>query len=222
MSKISIEAGGSLHGIRHNYYDPEDFFLRDERTGEIRRRDGQRTIAISEDFVAALMAGTAEEVGDEAARAIMYQAGFQWALADMKNFSRNMEKEFGSIGLTEMQLNFVLETWWWPLTSQGWGGWKFDFAHRKQGLIFVDLYDSVVARSLERLGKPVCYWYAGLFGGLFTFMSRRDLSSIEIQCYANGYDVCKFMVGMEKRVNAAAFWVEEGATSKEIMSQLLE
>lgn len=221
MSKITPIIGG-MQGPRHNYYDPMDFFTRDLRTGEIRRKDGQRVVSVSEDLVAAIMAGTSEEVGDEASRAILYQSGFQWALADMKNFQPQMEKEFGNIPVSEMHLNFVLETWWWPLASQGWGGWKFDFEHRKQGLIFVDLYDSVVAKSLEQLGKPVCYLYAGLFAGLYTHLSHRELNAIEIQCYANGYDVCKFMIGLEKRVNAASFWVQEGATAKEVMDNLIE
>lgn len=217
---ITTIAGGSSQ-IRHNYYDPDDFFSRDEETGEIRRKDGQRVLAISEDFVAAVMAGTAKEVGDEASRAILYHAGFKWALADMKNFQPSIEKEFGNTPIGKMHLDFVMETWWWPLTTQGWGGWRFDFSQRKSGLIFVDLYDSVVAKSLERLGKPVCYWYSGLFAGLYSHLSKRELSSIEIQCYANGFDVCKFMIGMESKVNAAAFWVEEGATANEIMENMV-
>lgn len=216
---VSVDAGGSGR-IRHNYYDPEDFFTTDPRSGEIRRRDGQRVVAISEDFIASLLAGMAQEVGEEAARAILYQTGHRWALEDMKNFQPMIEKEFGSTPVGEMHLNFVLETWWWPLTTQGWGGWKYDFSMKSTGLITVDLFDSVIAQSLERLGKPVCYWYAGLFSGLFTHLSRKELSCIEIQCYASGHDVCRFMVGNEKRVNPAAFWVEEGASAQEILSKL--
>jgi predicted hydrocarbon binding protein len=223
MTRIGVSEGGSYgHSFRHNYYDPEDFFIRDESTGEIRRRDGERLITVSEDLVAALMAGTAEEVGEDASKAILYLAGHEWAMKDMANFQPNLEKEFGNVPLGEMHLNFVLETWWWPLTTTGWGGWKFDFEHRKQGLIFVELYDSVVAKSLEQIGRPVCYLYAGLFGGLFSHLSRRELNCIEIQCYASGYDVCKFMIGLDKRVNAASFWVQEGATAKEIMNKLLD
>lgn len=219
MSRITNEAGGSGL-IRHNYYDPSDFFTRDPETGAVRRRDGLRSVAVSEDFVAALMAGTAEEVGDEAARAICYKTGVEWALADMRNFKPAMEKEFGGVGLGEMHLNFVLETWWWPLDTQGWGGWRFDFERRKEGMITVDLKESVVAQSLERIGRPVCYLYAGMFSGLFSFLSGRDLNCIEIQCYASGDDLCKFIVGKESRINAASFWVEEGATANEILDEL--
>jgi len=219
MSPIGLQEGGSST-FRHNYYDPQDFFTRNENTGEVRRNDGLRMIAVSEDLIAALQAGTAEEVGDEASRAIMYRAGYEWALADMKNFHHNIQKEFGNTPVGEMHLNFVLETWWWPLTSEGWGAWKFDFERRSQGLILVDLRESVVAKSLERIGKPVCYMYAGLFGGLFSYLSKRELNCIEIQCYASGDDVCKFLIGKDNRINAASFWVEEGATAKEVLGEL--
>ncbi len=214
---ISLEAGNTQ---RHNYYDPEDFFNKNPETGEIRRRDGERVVAVSEDFVAALLAGTAQEVGEEAARAILYQTGYRWALKDMKTFQSNIEKEFGNTKLTDMHLSFVLETWWWPLTTQGWGDWNYDFSMKSQGIVTIDLFDSVIAKSLEQLGKPVCYWYAGLFSGLITHLSRRELNCIEIQCYASGHDVCRFMVGQDKRINAAAFWVEEGATANEVLNKL--
>ncbi len=222
MSPIPVKDGGSgPSSFRHNYYDPEDFFSTHPETGEIRRKDGQRIVSVSEDFVASLLAGTAQQVGEEAARAILYQTGMRWALVDMKNFQPQIEKEFGSTPLSEMHLDFVMETWWWPLTTQGWGGWKYDFSARSQGIVTVDLTDSVIAQSLERLGRPVCYWYAGLFAGLFTHLSKRELNSIEIQCYATGHDRCRFMVGADKRINAAAFWVEEGATAQEVLDKLV-
>ncbi len=216
---ITPKDGGSTE-FRHNYYDPEDFFDIHPESGEIRRRDGQRVVCVSEDFIAALLAGTAQETGEEAARAILYQTGYRWALVDMKNFQPAMEKEFGNRPISAMHLNFVLETWWWPLTTQGWGGWKYDFGMRSQGIVTVDLFDSVIAKSLERLGRPVCYWYAGLFAGLMTHLGKRELSCIEIQCYATGHDVCRFMIGNEKRINPAAFWVEEGASASEVLEKL--
>lgn len=216
---VPIKAGGPA-GFRHNYYDPQDFFTSDPESGEIRRRDGLRSVLVSEDFIASLLAGTAQEVGEEAARAILYQTGHRWGLVDMKNFQPAMEQEFGNTPFGEMHLNFIMETWWWPLTTQGWGGWKYDFALKKQGIITIDLFDSVIAQSLERLGKPVCYWYAGLFSGFMTHLSKRELNCIEIQCYASGHDVCRFMIGSDKRINPAAFWVEEGATAAEILNKL--
>jgi hypothetical protein len=87
-------------------------------------------------------------------------------------------------------------------------------------MIFIDLFDSAIAKSLGQLGKPVCHIYAGLFAGVFTYLTQRDLSGIEVQCYAMGEDICKFIIGAEKRINAAEFWFREGATAREIIEKI--
>ena len=215
---ISLSAGGNIQTL-HPYYADEDFYCRDIASGVIRARTGERTLHVTEDFMTGLQAGMEEEVGD-AAGLIMYRAGYEWALQDMKEFEPRFEAEFG--GRTKMmQANILLalETWWWPLNSEGWGSWRVDFSQRKNGLIYVDVFDSAVAKSLGNIGKPVCHFYAGQLAGVFTYFSKHELSGIEIQCYAMGEDFCKFLVGSQKRVDAALFWVQEGATAKEIMQR---
>jgi len=175
---------------------------------------------VTEDFIVGLQQGLEEEVGD-AAGLVMYRAGYEWGMQDMKFFEERFEREYGGrTKITEANIMFVLEQWWWPLTAEGWGTWAVDFSSRKQGLIFVDLFDSAVAKSIGNIGKPVCHLYAGCLAGVFTYMSRHELSGIEIQCYAMGEDFCKFLIGSEKRVNAASFWVQEGASAKDISEKI--
>lgn len=219
MPPITPQQGGPKFA-RHNFYSAKDFYYpSDPENGILRTYDGSRVANVSEDFIVGLQAGMEEEVGD-AAGLILYKTGYEWGIEDMRTFEARMGPEFGGNALNEMNINFVLETWWWPLTAEGWGTWGFDFSYRKQGLIFVDLYDSAVAKSLERVGKPVCYVYAGMFAAMFTYLSKKELSSIEIQCYANGEDYCKFLVGLDARVNAAKFWMQEGAKASDVMQKL--
>ena len=91
---------------------------------------------------------------------------------------------------------------------------------RKQGFMFINLFDSAVARTLGDVGKPVCYLYAGLFAGFFTEMVKKQLSCIEIQCYSMGETYCKFLLGGQDRIDAAAFWINEGATARDIEKRL--
>jgi len=218
MTLITTAQGGPKFA-RHNYYRIEDFFRNDPQAGTVRTYDGGRVAHVSEDFVAGLQAGMEEEVGD-AAGLILYKAGYQWGMEDMKTFDSRMSAEFGGGKISEWHMNFVLETWWWPLTAQGWGTWGYDFSQRKQGMIFLDLFDSAVAKSLERVGKPVCYIYAGMFGAMMSYLAKKELNCIEIQCYGAGEDYCKFLIGPEKRVDAAKFWVQEGARAGEILQKL--
>ncbi|MBL8794014.1 MAG: 4-vinyl reductase, partial [Planctomycetia bacterium] len=62
--------------------------------------------------------------------------------------------------------------------------------------------------------------YAGMFASVFSVLAKRQLACIEIQCYSMGEDYCRFLISTDKRVNAAAFWRNEGATSKDIMHKL--
>lgn len=206
--------------LRHNHYTDQDFFQHDRTTGILRNVYGQRCIYVTEDFVTGLLAGLEEEVGD-AAGEIMYKCGYEWGREDMKSFTERAQAEF-EVEFSKMRMGMMLETWWWPLQIEGWGGWRYDFRQGKQGLIFIDLYESAVAQSLGNLGKVVCYFYAGMFAAVFSTLAKRELACIEIQCYSMGEDYCKFLISTSKRVNAAAFWRNEGATSKDIMKKVGE
>jgi len=205
--------------IKHNYYNQEDFFRYNRQRGTILTQQGQRAFHVSEDFIIGLQIGLDQEVGDASA-VVAYKVGYQWGLADMKRFEAIMAREFGT-DVQQMNLQFLMEQWWWPLQTMGWGSWEIDFvSKRDQGLIIINLYDSAVAKSLGEVGKPVCFLYAGLFAGMLTHLTRRPLSAIEIQCYAMGATYCRFLVGSEKRINAVEFWLDEGASASEVLRKV--
>jgi predicted hydrocarbon binding protein len=210
-----------LHGqqtYKHNHYTDDQFFRHDAKDGILTNVYGQRMLRASEDFVVACLGGLEDELGD-AAGEIMYKCGYEWGMEDMATFSPRVQAEF-EIAMNKMAMGLLLETWWWPLQVEGWGAWNYDLRQGKQGLIFIDLYESAVAQSLGNVGKVVCYFYAGMFAAVFSVLARRQLNAIEIQCYSMGEDHCKFLIATEKRVNAAAFWRQEGATFKDIMKKL--
>ncbi|MFO0937375.1 MAG: V4R domain-containing protein [Gemmataceae bacterium] len=203
---------------KHNHYTDDQFFKHDAKSGILTNVYGQRCLRASEDFVVACLGGLEDELGD-AAGEIMYKCGYEWGMEDMSTYSPRVQAEF-EIAMNKMAMGLLLETWWWPLQVEGWGAWNFDLRQGKQGLIFIDLYESAVAQSLGNVGKVVCYFYAGMFAAVFSSLARRALSCIEIQCYSMGEDHCKFLIATEKRVNAASFWRQEGATFKDIMKKL--
>jgi predicted hydrocarbon binding protein len=204
--------------VKHNIYTLEDFLRHDAEKGTVLTRNAQRTFHVSEDFIVGLQAGLEQEVGDASA-VVMYKCGFQWGLADMRRFETTMAREYGQ-DIQATNINFMMETWWWPLQAMGWGSWEIDFSKHDQGIVVVNVYDSIVAKSLGEVGKPVCYLYAGMLAGVLTHLSRRPLSGIEIQCYAMGATYCRFVIGAEKRINAVEFWMEEGASASDVLSKL--
>lgn len=200
-----------------NHFRPERF-LQEGPGGHLQTRYGNRAMLVSEDFIVGLQVALEEEVGD-AAGEIMYRGGYEWGLRDAKSFSERFPTDFG-FELSNASLGMMLHSWWWPLQVSGWGAWDFDLSHRKEGMIFVDLYESAIAKSIGNIGSVVCHFYAGMFASVFSSFAKRELSAIEIQCYSTGEDFCKFLIGSTKRINAAQFWVDEGASAKEIMAKL--
>jgi|GEM_PF-870439 predicted hydrocarbon binding protein len=216
QNQIRVITGQQVY--KHNHYTDDQFFRHDPAKGILTNVYGQRLLRVSEDFLVAILGSLEEELGD-AAGEVMYKCGYEWGMEDMANYCPRVQAEF-EVALNKMSMGLLLETWWWPLQIEGWGGWNYDLRQGKQGLIFIDLYESAVAQSLGNVGKVVCYFYAGLFAAVFSVLARRSLSCIEIQCYSMGEDHCKFLIATEKRVNAAAFWRQEGATFNDIMRKL--
>jgi uncharacterized protein len=199
---------------KHCHYAFPDFFQFDAEDGTIVDWNNSQNLLTTEDFILGLVTGLEEEVGSAAASTI-YTIGQEWGQKDAFFFEKWFEQEYGQ-SVQESNLMFLLETWWWPFTAQGWGRWEVDMSDRKQGFMFINLFDSAMARTLGDVGKPVCFLYAGLFSGFFTEMVKKQLSCIEIQCYSMGENYCKFLLGAQERIDAAAFWMNEGATSKDI------
>ncbi len=203
---------------KHNHYSFKDFFQFEADKGTIVDWNGAQNILATEDFIIGLVEGLEEEVG-EASAAIMYTIGCEWGQKDAFFFEKWFEKEFDR-PVRQASLMFLLETWWWPFTAQGWGRWEVDMSDRQQGFMFINLFDSALARTLGDIGKPVCHLYAGLFSGFFTEMVKKQLGCIEIQCYSMGETYCKFLLGGQERIDAASFWLNEGATAKDIEKRL--
>lgn len=205
---------------KHNYYTSDQFYCRHREQGLITNVYGQRVLRVTEDFITGILGGLEEEVGERAAN-VMYEAGYQWGVEDMRNFIPRSQAEF-EVEFQKMGMGMMLETWWWPLTIEGWGTWQFDFREARRDLLFVDLYESAVAKTLGDIGKVVCFFYAGLFASVFSILIRKDFGCVEIQCYATGADHCRFLISHAERVNAAEFWRSQGANSKDIMKKVNE
>ena len=203
----------------HAHYRFEDFFHMNNQSGTITDWNKSRNILVSEDFIIGLIHGLDEEVGS-ASSVVMYNIGKAWGERDSQAFKNWYEEEYETNMLTT-NLALVLESWWWPFTAQGWGNWDVDLEDQKNGFIVLNIFDSAIARTLGNVGKPVCHIYAGLFAGFFSSFSKQDLGCVELQCYAMGSTFCKFLLGKQDRVDAASFWMEEGAGAKDIQKRLI-
>lgn len=201
------------------HYSRYTFFDFDMKKGEIKDYNQQRNLLAGEDFIISLLKGLEHEVGD-AAGWLLYTIGQNWGKQDAIAFEGWFKEQY-NLTLQTANLGFAMETWWWPLTAQGWGTWSLDLNALKDGYIFVDLFDSAVAKTLGQIGKPVCHLYAGMLSGFFSTVFQKNLSSTEVQCYAMGNEFCRFLIGSEKRIRATEFWMSSGATLADIENRLM-
>jgi len=212
------------HPLKHKYpkrnahYSFTDYFHFQSDRGIVTDWNESRNMFASEDFIIGLIEGLEEEVG-AASGVVMYNIGYQWGMRDAKFFQQWFEQEYKK-NIREVNSVFMLEAWWWPFTAQGWGNWEVDMSEHKNGFMFVNIFDSAVARTLGDVGKPVCHIYAGLFAGFFSDIVKKSLSCIEIQCYSMGETYCKFLLSSQDKVDAANFWHNEGATARDIEKRL--
>jgi len=196
------------------HFNHRTFFNFDRAKGEVIDYHQQRNLIVGEDFIVSLLNGLEHEVGDSAGL-LLYMIGENWGKQDAIAFDIWFDKYY-NLTLQTANLSFAMETWWWPFRAQGWGTWNLDLNSLKDGFIFVDLFDSAVAKTLGYVGKPVCHLYAGMLAGFFSAAFGKSLSSTEIQCYAMGNEYCRFLIGSEKRVSATEFWLSSGATASDI------
>ncbi|MEN9218584.1 MAG: V4R domain-containing protein [Gloeomargarita sp. DG_2_bins_126] len=205
--------------MKHNHYDLTTFFRWDLSQGTVTDWNGAMNFFASEDLITGLLDGLTEEVG-EAAPVVLYQIGQQWGTLDGQAFEQWFTQEFQR-PLRQTNLLFLLETWWWPLTAQGWGRWEIDMSLQKQGFLLLNIFDSAVARTLGVVGKPVCHLYSGLFAGFLSYLVKQKLECAEIQCYAMGATYCRFVVGKPSAIQQVNTWMSQGLSVREIEQKLV-
>src|SRR5439155_21330852 len=149
---------------RHNHYTAAEFFRADAAAGAVSNIYGQRVLRVTGNFFRALSKAVTDGAGDQASH-VQYQIGRAWGEASMKAFVHRLEQEY-EIEFEKMGMGMMLETWWWQMRAAGWATWRYDFRHARNGLVFIDLHNSMVADALGRLGAVACSLYAGLYASV--------------------------------------------------------
>ena len=199
----------------------EDFFRHQPDEGTIRLSDGQRAAAVSQEFIQSLHESLSRDLGDSA-RHLLYACGYEWGLQDMVRLTQRLRADLGSDGvdLWHMDARLVLDSWWAPLTSAGWGLWTLDLSALAKGVCFVEVHNSVIAAARAGASAPVCHLYAGLFAGALSFFRREENHAVEIQCAAMGLPSCQFVVASGAQIDAIETWHKQGAGAAEIRRRL--
>jgi uncharacterized protein len=61
-------------------------------------------------------------------------------------------------------------------------------------LMDIRIYECIECAQLPNMGKPICFFEAGLITGIFKELTKKEVSTEELRCWANGYTFCQFEV----------------------------
>jgi predicted hydrocarbon binding protein len=66
----------------------------------------------------------------------------------------------------------------------------------ENGQTFMDIrvYECIECAQLPNTGKPTCFFEAGLITGIFKELTKKEVNTEELRCWANGYTFCQFEV----------------------------
>lgn len=206
---------------RHNYYNDASYFRADPAEGGLRDPFARRLARVSISFLSSLHSNLVRQFGEGEAADLLYKLGRRWCEREFVHFAKRAPREFGVMNLEQMHFNVMLETWRWPLTTQGWGTWRYDLNRARHGLIGIELENSAEVAAVGRSERPVCHLCAGLFAGTFSVLARRELVAVELQCAANGPAPCRFVVTTAARAEHAARLRGEGLGAGKILEALV-
>lgn len=203
-----------------NYFAPSAYVRCDLELGLLENRQGERLLALPDNFLQGIYAGLEAETG-QAARLVLFNCGRWWG----KNFyGRFCEEivEYYNKPLEDMMMVEFLQCFRQCWNTLGWGDIELNRDYYNHGFLEVKLWNSAFAESAPAWKRPVCFLEAGILKAFFCNLTNQDLHCVQIACESLGAECNRFLLGLPERLKPAEAWVEEGVAAEDIMARLLD
>jgi predicted hydrocarbon binding protein len=63
----------------------------------------------------------------------------------------------------------------------------------------IRVYECIECADLPNVGKPICFFEAGVITGIFRELTKKDVTAEEIRCWTSGYSFCQFDVKIKNQ-----------------------
>jgi predicted regulator of Ras-like GTPase activity (Roadblock/LC7/MglB family)/predicted hydrocarbon binding protein len=127
-------------------------------------------------------------MGYDGAKAVLYNAGFQYGIEDAKNYLEYMAK---SLDQPTPYFNDIL------YASFGWGVWQTLKFNMKEAQLHLRAWNRAEVSTLKKMygtmDKPGCLLIQGFNAGICCNIFQRKMYTIETKCSAKGDQYCEFM-----------------------------
>ncbi|MEL6580825.1 MAG: V4R domain-containing protein [Cyanobacteria bacterium J06621_12] len=204
--------------IPGNYFAPKSYLQGDFESGLLENRQGGRLLALPDTLLRGLYGGLNAELGS-ATGVVLYNCGSKWG----KNFFRRFSTEVSHYyqkPVADMEMIELIQCLKQCWKAHGWGIIEPNFDEYQQGFLQVKVTHSAFAKAISSAQEPSCHIEAGLLSAFFSELSGTELHCLQTACESLGADSNLFILGLEKRLEAAVAMVEQGNTHTAIMQSL--
>jgi uncharacterized protein len=71
---------------------------------------------------------------------------------------------------------------------------KEEKGEKREKILDIRVYECIECADLPNIGKPSCFFEAGIITGVFKELTKKYVTAEEIRCWTNGYSFCQFDV----------------------------
>ena len=203
-----------------NYYVEGLYMSANVETGVLVNRSGRRMIALTNDFLLGLHRALEKECGDRVSH-VLHHCGRKWG----KNFGIGLDgawSEFYGCPLKDFPLSFFQSLLVQEFAHNGWGQLTIDYSHFAKGVIVLTLVGAIMADISDgEKSYPADVLTAGIFAGLFSHFTSREVDCLQSQCARTGHGDSRFLLSDPGRVAAMRAWATTQKTHQQLLDHLL-
>lgn len=217
VSVADLLIDGRLPG---NYFATDLYVKGSTELGLLENRRGDRLLAIPEPLLQAIYAGLDKETG-QASKLVLYNCGRWWGKNFYARFCEELadyyNQPLASLSMAEF-LQSLQQCW----KTHGWGQIHLDTTYRDQGFIGVDIWQSSFTAAAPQGQLPAADLERGIIEIFFSQLTGRELRCVQTSCISKGDDCNRFILGIEKRLQAVDPLVVSGQSHQSIMQTLTQ
>lgn len=196
-----------------------DYFRHNLRRGTLHNRSGTKMCTMPSELLLALKQVLEEETGD-AWRQILHRVGRIWGRRVARRFHKELT-DYYNRPLHEMPTREFIHILEGYFRYHGWGRLSVSLSHGEAGFILAKLENSAFVEITGQSDAPVDSIVCGLLSEFFCQISERtDIDCVETECSATGAPACRFILGIEPRLERVRRQVASGVSHDAILTDL--
>ena len=202
------------------YFHREDYLEGHPELGTLSTDKSQRVVLLPEELIQGLHRSIEYETG-HAWPIVAHTCGRKWGERLLKYWRLEWGHYYG-LKIEEVQFPYFKVWLEEAFRFYGWGELSFDFELEDEGILQMELKDSVLARLLkgEIDSEHVCEIFAGLMGKVFSALTGEELQAIEVACEAGGHESCRFAIAREEYIEAGRQERLDGGSAEAIIEAI--